>query len=70
MLRVIRRRVRRQKGGVNLVADVDAAVAANTGSSGQRQRVKVRNRHSVVQRSSRARRDDPAEPRAEQKEEP
>jgi hypothetical protein len=70
MFRIIRERVRRQKGGVNVVADVDAVVAANTGSSGRRQRVKVRNRHSVVQRSSRARRSDPAGTQQEAKEEP
>ena len=70
MFRVIRKRVRREKGGVNLVADVDATVAANTGSSGERQRVKVRNRHSVVQRSSRARREDPADTKSQAKEKP
>ena len=63
MFRVIRKRVRRQKGGVNLAADVDAAVAVNRGAS-ERQRVSVRSRHTIVQRSRRA------DPESQAKEEP
>jgi hypothetical protein len=69
MARVFRKRVRQRKGGVNLVADVDAAVAVNRGAS-KRQRVNVRSRHTVVQRSPRTRSDPPAGNQSETKENP
>jgi hypothetical protein len=67
MLRVFRKRIRRQQGGVNVAADLDAAVAANTGPS-QRQSVRVRSRRRVVQRSSRSGAERPDEPPPKQKE--
>ena len=45
---MIHKRVRREEDGVNLVADIDAAIVANTGSS-QRQRVRVKRKSRVVQ---------------------
>jgi hypothetical protein len=49
--KVIRRRIRRQEGGVNVAADVDAVVSVNTGESGQTSSTRVRSRRRIVQRS-------------------
>jgi hypothetical protein len=49
--KVIRRRIRRQEGGVNLAADVDAVLSVNTGESGQTSSTRVRSRRRIVQRS-------------------
>jgi hypothetical protein len=49
--KVIRRRIRRQEGGVNVAADVDAVVSINTGESGQTSSTRVRSRRRIVQRS-------------------
>ena len=53
MSRVFRKRFRKQSEGVNVAADVDAAVSVNTGAS-QSQSVRVKSRRRVVQRSPRA----------------
>lgn len=49
MRKVIRKRIRRQEGGVNVAADVDATVAITTGK-GQRNSVRSSSRSTVVQR--------------------
>ena len=50
MRKLIRKRIRRSEGGVDLAADIDAAVAVNTGKGAQR--TVVRSSHSVVQGDS------------------
>jgi hypothetical protein len=49
--KVIRRRIRRQEGGVNVAADVDAVVSINTGEAGQTSSTRVRSRRRIIQRS-------------------
>ena len=49
MRKVIRRRIRRSGGGLNVVADVDAAIAINTGEDAKVSETVVRSSHSVVQ---------------------
>lgn len=48
--RIIQKRIRRDKDGVNVVGDVNAAIAANAGESNT-SRSQVISRHRVVQRS-------------------
>jgi hypothetical protein len=73
MRKVIRKRVRRNEGGVNLAADLDAAVAFNTGEDAARSRTVVRSTHTVVQGSAGQRdqpRDSPSDPKGPSKETP
>lgn len=51
MAKIIRRRIRERLGGVDVVGDVDAAVAANVGERGATTRAS--SSHRVVQRSGR-----------------
>jgi hypothetical protein len=64
MRKVIRRRIRRSEGGVNLAADVDASISVNTGNEGETTHTQVRSSHSVVQGGAGGR-DRPDEPRRE-----
>jgi hypothetical protein len=52
-LRVISKRIRREEGGVQIAADVNAVVSANVGQRGSTSRVTSTQRSRVVQRSSR-----------------
>jgi len=58
--RVIRKRIRHNKDGTQVVADVNAVVAANVNESGSRSSVSSRQR--IVQRQG-SRRDDEAKGR-------
>jgi hypothetical protein len=49
MRRVIRKRVRRSAAGVNIAADVDAAIVINTGGDAAASQTVVRSIHTVVQ---------------------
>ena len=49
MRRVIRKRVRRSTGGINIAADVDAAIVINTGEDAASSHTVVRSTHTVVQ---------------------
>ncbi|MGH2683131.1 MAG: hypothetical protein ACRDIX_07850 [Actinomycetota bacterium] len=49
--KVIKRRIRHQKDGVNLAADIDAVVSVNTGESGKTSVTRSRSRSRIVQRS-------------------
>lgn len=49
MRRVIRTSIRRSEGGVNVAADIDAAITINTGRDATSSRTEVRSSHSVVQ---------------------
>jgi hypothetical protein len=49
--KVIRKRIRRNQGGVQLNADVDGVIAANVGEKGSRSRVRSRSRSRIVQRT-------------------
>jgi hypothetical protein len=49
--KVIKRRIRHEKDGVNVAADIDAVIAVNTGQPGQTSRNRVRSRRRIVQRS-------------------
>jgi hypothetical protein len=73
MRKVIRKRVRRNEGGVNVAADLDAAIAINTGEDAARSRTVVRSTHTVVQGSGGERdqpRDSPSDPNGPSKEMP
>ena len=61
MRRVIRKQVRRSEGGVNIAADLDAALAINTGEDAKVTRTVVRSSRSVVQGAP-GKRDRPGEP--------
>jgi hypothetical protein len=77
MRKVIRKRIRINRDGVNLVGDVNAVISANVGQDGatsttsSRQRVVQRSRSRVVAsksgepRTSKRRRRDPASPKGE-----
>ena len=49
MRRIIRKRVRRTVGGVNIAADLDAAIVVNTGEDATSSHTVVRSAHTVVQ---------------------
>lgn len=49
--KVIRKRIRRNQGGIQVNADVDGVIAANVGEEGSRQRVRSRSRQRIVQRT-------------------
>jgi hypothetical protein len=49
MRKVIRKRIRRSEDGLNIAADVDAAIAINTGEDAKRSETVVRSSHRVVQ---------------------
>jgi hypothetical protein len=49
MRKVFRKRVRHSEGGVNIAADIDAAVAVNTGKDGSTSHTVVRSTHHVAQ---------------------
>jgi hypothetical protein len=49
--KVIRKRIRRNQGGVQVNADVDGVIAANVGEKGSRSRVRSRSRSRIVQRT-------------------
>ena len=73
MRKVIRRRVRRNEGGINIAADLDAAIAINTGEDAARSRTVVRSTHTVVQGDGGERdqpRDSPSDPKGPSKEMP
>ena len=55
MRRVIRRRVRSSRDGVNLVADVNAVVASQTRRQGEHSATSARQQVRVVQRNGHAR---------------
>lgn len=52
MRKVIRKRIRRSDGGVNIAADIDAVIAINTGEDAKTSRTAVHSSHRVVQRSA------------------
>ena len=49
MHKVIRKRVRRTEGGVQLAADIDAVIAINTGEDRRVTRTEAHSSHTVVQ---------------------
>ncbi len=49
--KVIRRRIRHQKGGINVAGDVNATIAADVNESGSRTKTSSRSRQRIVQRS-------------------
>jgi hypothetical protein len=49
--KVFKRRIRHEKDGVNLAADIDAVVSVNTGESGKTSVTRSRSRSRIVQRS-------------------
>ncbi len=49
MHKVIRKRVRRSEGGVNIAADIDAVIAINTGEGSRVTRTEAHSSHTVVQ---------------------
>jgi hypothetical protein len=73
MRKVVRKRVRRNEGGINIAADLDATIAINTGEGPARSRTVVRSTHIVVQGSAGERdrpRDSPSDPEGPSKEMP
>jgi len=73
MRRMVRKRVRRNDWGVNIAADLDAAIAINTGEDAAPSRTVVRSAHNVVQGSAGERdqpRDSPSDPKGPSKEMP
>jgi hypothetical protein len=55
MQKVIRKRIRRNDGGINLVGDINAVVAANVNERGSSS-ASVSSRQQIVQTTGRARR--------------
>jgi hypothetical protein len=51
--KVIRQRIRRTAGGVNLVGDINAAIAGNVGEGESSSHVSVSSRQDIVQTSRR-----------------
>jgi hypothetical protein len=49
--KVFKRRIRREKDGVNVAADIDAVLSVNAGKSGQTSVTRSRSRSRIVQRS-------------------
>jgi hypothetical protein len=49
--KVIRKRIRRIKNGVQVDADINGVIAANVGEQGSRSRVRARSRSRIVQRA-------------------
>jgi hypothetical protein len=49
--KVFKRRIRHEKDGVNVAADIDAVVSLNAGESGQTSVTRSRSRSRIVQRS-------------------
>lgn len=49
MHNVIRKRIRHKQDGVHVVADIDAAIAINTGADGKASRTVVHSSHTAVQ---------------------
>jgi hypothetical protein len=49
MHKVIRKRIRRNENGVNLVADIDAVIAVNTGGDAKRSQTVSHSSHVVAQ---------------------
>jgi hypothetical protein len=49
MHKVIRKRVRRNDGGVNIAADIDAVITINTGEGARVTRTEAHSSHTVVQ---------------------
>jgi hypothetical protein len=64
MHKVIRKRVRRTDGGVNIAADIDAVIAINTGNDARATRTEAHSSHTVVQGEA-AGRDAPGAPPTE-----
>ena len=58
MHKVIRKRVRRTGGGLNVALDVDAVIAINTGEDARMTRTEAHSSHTVVQGEA-AGRDEP-----------
>lgn len=55
MRRIIRRRVRSSRDGANLVGDVNAVVASQTGRQGEHSATSARQQVRIVQRNGRTR---------------
>lgn len=53
MHKVIRKRVRHNRDGVNIAADIDAVIAINTGANPARSHASARSSHVVAQGASR-----------------
>jgi hypothetical protein len=51
--KVIRKRIRHEKDGVNVAGDVNATIAANVNEPGSRTKTSSRSRQRIVQRSGR-----------------
>jgi hypothetical protein len=51
--KVIRKRIRRKEGGVDLAADIDAVIATNVGESGSSE-ARSESHQRIVQRSGRS----------------
>ncbi|MDQ6915668.1 MAG: hypothetical protein M3155_07650 [Actinomycetota bacterium] len=66
MRRVIRKRIRRKGQGIDLVADVNAAISINEGGAGERTETHTSSHQRVVQDSRRT--EDEAPERAREKE--
>jgi hypothetical protein len=49
MQRIIRKRIRHNRDGVNLAADIDAVIAINTGQDASVSQTTARSSHVVVQ---------------------
>lgn len=49
MHKVIRKRIRRDEDGVNIVADIDAVIAINTGGGAQHSQTVSHSSHVVAQ---------------------
>lgn len=64
MHKVIRKRVRRKDGGVNIAADIDAVIAINRAENARVTRTEAHSSHTVVQGET-AGRDAPGAPPTE-----
>jgi hypothetical protein len=74
MRKIVSKRIRHSRGGVNIAADIDAVIAVNTGDDAAASRTVVRSSHTVVQSSGRARREpdanDPTKENHDRRQEP
>lgn len=51
--KIIQRRIRSQKGGLNAAGDVSAVIAANVGEKRAKTHVSTKSRHRIVQAGGR-----------------
>lgn len=63
MHKVIRKRIRQDKDGVNIAADIDAVIAINTGEDAKTSRTVVHSSKTVVQGAAADHSDPDASPR-------